>query len=173
MEIGFGGGEFLAKQLAHHPKVGFIGCEPFINGVASFLYSIEKNPPSNVKVWADDARMLLQKLIPCSLGKVYILFPDPWPKRRHHKRRLVSRYMLDLLANKLRPGGELVLATDHDDYAHWMREHLEAHPSFEWKSEQLKDGQTPPEDWVPTRYETKMRGQGRAPEFLYFVRKST
>lgn len=173
MEIGFGGGEFLEKQVELHQDIGFIGCEPFINGVASFLYAMRKKNRSNIRLWVDDARLLLQNIESHSLGRVYILFPDPWPKRRHHKRRLISTPMLDLLAEKIRKGGELILATDHQDYAAWMLEHLEAHERFDWKSESHKNGDIPPDHWSPTRYEQKMRIQGYEPVFMHFVRNST
>jgi tRNA (guanine-N7-)-methyltransferase len=166
MEIGFGGGEFLAEQIKRHPDIGFIGCEPYLNGVANLLKLLQGNSLGNVRIWADDARDLLQKLTPASLDKVFILFPDPWPKTRHHKRRIISDRMLDLLHEKLSADGQLVLATDHKEYAEWMLEHVTRHPGFEWLAKSPNDWKEPPEGWVATKYETKTRAWGSEPVFL-------
>ena len=171
LEIGFGGGEHLAWQAAHHPEVGIIGCEPFINGVARLLAEVSEQKLSNVRVLADDARPLLDRLTPASIGRVFILFPDPWPKARHHRRRLVSEPVLDKLATAMRDGAELRLATDDVDYLRWMLERLLAHPSFEWMVRGAEDWRSRPEDWPPTRYEQKAVRQGRRPAFLRFRRR--
>lgn len=170
MEIGFGGGEFLAQQVQAHPETGFIGCEPYLNGVASFLREIPPGSYKNVRVWNDDARLLLARLKSGCLDTVFILFPDPWPKKRHHKRRLVSSAMLDILADKIKPGGTLLLATDHPDYAEWMLAHLLQHPAFSWTAKEPSDWKNPPKYWVSTRYEGKTRNEGRPPVFLHFLR---
>lgn len=167
LEIGFGAGEFLAEQVMRHPDIGFIGCEPYLNGVANVLKLLEgKQECDNLRLWADDARRLLQCVEPDSIQKIFILFPDPWPKTRHHKRRIVSTEMLDLLHEKLDAGGELVLATDHTGYAGWMLEHILRHKGFTWQAQSPKDWKTPPEGWVPTRYEEKFRALGSEPVFF-------
>ena len=118
LEIGFGGGEHLAALAAAHPDVGFLGVEPFINGVAKLLRAIEAGPLVNVRILKDDARLLLEVLPAASLERAYVLFPDPWPKLRHHKRRIVNGRTLADLARVVRPGGELRLATDDDEIEH-------------------------------------------------------
>lgn len=166
MEIGFGGGEFLANQARLHPDVGFIGCEPYINGVANLLKLLEGQRPDNVRLWAEDARHLLQHCTAESLHTVFILFPDPWPKLRHHKRRIVSTAMLEMLYAKLVPGGRLILATDHQDYAAWMLDHIARHGGFSWESDATDDRLLPPEGWTVTRYEAKTRAMGHEPVFF-------
>ncbi|HLY44022.1 MAG TPA: tRNA (guanosine(46)-N7)-methyltransferase TrmB, partial [Stellaceae bacterium] len=128
LEIGFGGGEHLAAQAEAHSGVGFIGVEVFENGVARLVGDIARRGLGNVRIFADDARLLLDCLAPASIGRVFILFPDPWPKQRHHKRRLVAPATLDRLAAVMQPGAELRLATDDRDYLVWMLQHVTAHP---------------------------------------------
>jgi tRNA (guanine-N7-)-methyltransferase len=175
LEIGFGGGEHLAAQAEQHPGVGFIGCEVFENGIVRLLGEVARSGLGNIRVFADDARLLLDCLIPASIGRVFILFPDPWPKQRHHKRRLVAPATLDLLAVVMKPGAELRLATDDRDYLVWMLEHLTAHPDFAWAARTPADWRKRPPDWPSTRYEEKARAAGRAsgrmPVFLRFVRR--
>jgi tRNA (guanine-N7-)-methyltransferase len=171
LEIGFGGGEHLAEQAAHHPEIGFIGCEVFENGVARLLGEVERRGLGNVRIFADDARPLLAALTPRSVGRVFILFPDPWPKPRHHKRRLVAPAMLDRLAEMMTDGAELRLATDDPSYQSWMLEHLTAHPAFIWTARRPADWRIRPEDWPATRYEEKARKAGRKPAFLRFERR--
>ncbi len=169
LEIGFGGGEHLAHQAALYPHVGIIGCEPYINGIGDLLKKIDAHKLSNIRIFTDDARLLLEKLPDKCLEKVFILYPDPWPKTRHHKRRLVSHETLDILARVMKPGAELRLATDHADYATWMLERLLSHPEFTWKANNCHDWKTPPDDWITTRYEQK-RLAG-VPTYLSFQRK--
>ncbi len=171
LEIGFGGGEHLAAQAEAHPAIGFIGCEVFENGVARLVGEIGRRRLANVRLFADDARLLLDRLPPASIGRVFILFPDPWPKQRHHKRRLVAPATLDRLAAIMPPGGELRLATDDRDYLAWMLEHLTAHPDFVWLARRPADWRERPPDWPPTRYEEKARAAGRTPAFLRFARR--
>ena len=166
MEIGFGSGEHLAMQAARNPHVGFIGCEPYINGLAQLLKHIDSAKPTNIRLWNDDAVALLERFPDHSLSRLFILFPDPWPKSRHHKRRLVSDSMLDLVATKMRPGGELRLATDHVEYAEWMEEHLSRHTQFQAIT---TDTTTPPEDWIKTRYQQKAEEEGRGAIFFRYV----
>jgi tRNA (guanine-N7-)-methyltransferase len=177
LEIGFGGGEHLATQAEQRPGVGFIGCEVFLNGIARLLGDIVRSDLGNIRVFADDARLLLDCLMPASIGRVFILFPDPWPKQRHHKRRLVARATLDRLAAIMQPGAELRLATDDRGYLVWMLEHVTAHPDFAWLARTPADWRKRPPDWPSTRYEEKARaaGQasGRTPVFLRFVRRDT
>jgi tRNA (guanine-N7-)-methyltransferase len=171
LEIGFGAGEHLAQQAEQHPAVGFIGCEVFENGIARLLGEITRRDLQNIRVFADDARLFLDRLMPASIGRVFILFPDPWPKERHHKRRLVAHATLDRLAWVMQPGAELRLATDDPGYLLWMLEHLTAHPDFLWLARTPADWRERPPDWPPTRYEEKARAAGRTPVFLRFLRR--
>jgi tRNA (guanine-N7-)-methyltransferase len=171
LEIGFGGGEHLAEQAERHPETGFIGSEVFENGVARLVGEVARRDLDNVRIFADDARLLLDRLPPASLGRVFILFPDPWPKLRHHKRRLVAPATLDRLAVVMRPGAELRLATDDLGYLVWMLEHVTAHPGFAWLARGPADWRQRPPDWPPTRYEEKARAAGRTPAFLRFARR--
>jgi len=169
LEIGFGGGEHLMHQAALHPEVGIIGCEPYINGVAGLLKYVRDHNIRNVRIHQHDARPLMARLPDACLDKVFILYPDPWPKARHHKRRLISTEFLTALARVMRAGAELRLATDHEDYCTWMLEHLLPHPGFTWTAQSCADWQTPWADWIPTRYEQK-RLAG-VPTYLGFRRK--
>jgi tRNA (guanine-N7-)-methyltransferase len=171
LEIGFGAGEHLAAQAAAHPDIGFIGCEVFENGVARLVAEIARLGLVNIRIFPDDIRALLDALAPASLDRVFILFPDPWPKTRHHKRRLVSTATLDRLAVLMRKGAELRLATDDRDYLVWMLEHATAHPEFVWLARGPADWRERPSDWPPTRYEEKARAAGRTPAFLRFPRR--
>jgi tRNA (guanine-N7-)-methyltransferase len=165
LEVGFGAGEHLVWQAAEHPEVGLIGCEPFINGVAKCLAHIERTAVTNVRLFTDDARLLMAALPDGSLSRVFVLFPDPWPKTRHRKRRLVQRDTLDVLARLMKAGAELRLATDDPSYLPWMVEHACIHPAFEWLAERPSDWRGRPADWPPTRYEQKMLA-GHKPVFL-------
>ncbi len=171
LEIGFGGGEHLAEQALSHPDIGFIGCEVFENGVAKLLALIERRRLANVRIFNDDARLLIAALPPASIGRVFILFPDPWPKRRHHKRRIVSAETLEGLARIMTAGAELRLATDDRDYLVWMLDLVCRHPAFEWTARRPADWRERPSDWPATRYEAKARTAGRAPFFLGFRRR--
>jgi tRNA (guanine-N7-)-methyltransferase len=170
LEIGFGAGEHLAAQAAEHADIGFIGCEVFENGVAKLLGEVERRGLANVRVYADDARPLLAALAPQSIARAFVLFPDPWPKARHHKRRLIAPPTLDRLAEVMLPGAELRLATDDPSYLSWMLEHLSAHPAFAWTARSPADWRERPLDWPPTRYEQKAVQAGRKPNFLRFER---
>lgn len=170
LEIGFGGGEHLTAQASAHPEVGFIGCEPFVNGVAKLLAAVERGGLDNVRIHDDDARLLLEGLKPGSIGRAFLLYPDPWPKKRHHKRRFVSPENLDLLASAMPAGAELRFATDIPDYCRWTLEHVRRHGGFEWTAERPGDWRARPDDWSPTRYEAKALAQGRTPVYLTFRR---
>jgi len=170
LEIGFGGGEHLAAQADHHPEIGFISCEVFENGVARLLGEIDHRGLRNIRIFADDVRPLLAALAPRSIGRVFTLFPDPWPKPRHHKRRLVAPATLDRLADIMIDGAELRLATDDTSYLSWMLEQATIHPAFSWTARRPVDWRERPEDWPATRYEEKARRAGRRPAFLRFER---
>ncbi len=170
LEIGFGAGEHLIWQAQQNPEIGLIGCEPFINGLARGLGAAVREQLSNIRFLEDDARLLLRALPPQSIGRAFILFPDPWPKSRHHKRRLVATPTLDLLAAALKDGAELRLATDDASYLPWMVEHATRHPAFAWLAERPGDWRSRPEDWPPTRYEQKALTAGRQPAYLRLVR---
>jgi len=171
LEIGFGGGEHLAWQAEHHPDVGFVGCEPFLNGLASLLRTIEEKKLTNIRIHPDDARLLMARLAPRSIGRCFIFFPDPWPKARHKKRRIVSTETLDWLAEAMRDGAELRLASDDADYVQHMLETAGAHPAF--RPVRIDEAETSvrPEGWPPTRYEEKARAKGAACRFLVFARR--
>ena len=166
LEIGFGAGEHLLAQAEAHPDLGFIGCEPFLNGMASLLAELKRRRLSNIRVLMGDARDLLDCLGKNSLDRVYILFPDPWPKKRHAKRRIISPQTLDQLAKVMRPGAHLHVATDIADYCRWTLAHIQRHPAFEWLAERPEDWQVRGQDWPPTRYEAKAIAAGRRPVYL-------
>lgn len=170
LEIGFGAGEHLAVQAEAHPEVGFIGCEPFINGVASLVQRVEEKGLGNVRIFADDARLLLHGLAPASIGRMFTLYPDPWPKTRHHKRRIVGPGTIGRFAAILKDDAELRLATDHPDYARWMLAHLTADPAFRWQARSPADWRERPDDWPVTRYEEKALRAGRRPFYFRFRR---
>ncbi|MBY0406389.1 MAG: tRNA (guanosine(46)-N7)-methyltransferase TrmB [Rickettsiales bacterium] len=172
LEIGFGGGEHLAHQASLNPHVGLIGCEPYLNGVAGLLKHIDDEHLTNIRIYGDDARLLMAKLPDACLTKAFILYPDPWPKARHKKRRIVNTTLLNELARLIKPGGELRLATDDDDYCTWMLEHTLPHPAFTWQAHEAKDWLTPPSGWITTRYEQKKAiDRGLTPSYLNFIRK--
>jgi tRNA (guanine-N7-)-methyltransferase len=169
LEVGFGGGEHMVGQAARHPDVLILGAEPFQNGVASALRHIDEQAVANVRVHDGDVRELLSLMPAGSLARAFILFPDPWPKTRHHKRRLVQADTVAQLARLLRPGGRLRFASDVAHYVDWALEKILANPAFAWTAERADDWRTPPADHLTTRYEEKRLGDC-APVFLDFVR---
>jgi tRNA (guanine-N7-)-methyltransferase len=169
LEIGFGGGEHLAAQAARRPDALFLAAEPFLNGVASALRHIDAAGLENVRVQAGDARDLVDRLPDASLDRVFILFPDPWPKTRHHKRRLIQFDTVAGLARVLKPGGRLRFATDWKAYAAWTLERILRSGRFDWTAERASHWRAPPADHVTTRYEAKALGDC-APVFLDFAR---
>jgi len=172
LEIGFGGGEHLAKQAARQPQTGFIAAEYFVTGVASLLGHLQDaRAAAPLRLYLGDARDLLERLPEAVLDRVFILFPDPWPKRRHHKRRLIQRETLDLLARLLKDGGELRFATDDPGYLSWALQRLTAHPDLAWQVAGPADWRRRPEDWPPTRYEEKALRAGRKAAYLRFLRR--
>ncbi len=170
-EVGFGGGEHLAHQAAGNPDVAFIGAEPFLNGVVSALQHIEARDLANVRLYQGDARDLLPALADRALEKLFVLHPDPWPKQRHHKRRLIQKPFLDEAARLLAPGGELRLATDDEPYLLWMLERVPLHPAFEWTARTADDWRLYPPDAIETRYAAKARKEGRKATILRFRRR--
>jgi tRNA (guanine-N7-)-methyltransferase len=172
LEVGFGGGEHLAAQAAANPRIGMIGAEVFENGVVKLLGEIERQKLQNIRLFIEDARLLLAALPEKSLARVFILFPDPWPKLRHHKRRMVSRETLDRLAFVMADGAELRLATDDRAYLAWMLEHTTQHADFDWLARGPEDWRERPQDWPATRYEQKAIAAGRQPAFLRFRRRA-
>ena len=170
LEIGFGGGEHLAWQARHHPGIGLIGCEVFRNGIVTALQHVEDAGLANVRLHTEDARPLLDALPEASIARAFILFPDPWPKARHHKRRLVGPRTLEALARVLADGAELRLATDDPPYLRAMLATACAHPAFAWTARRPADWRERPADWPGTRYEAKAIAQRRPPAFLRLAR---
>jgi tRNA (guanine-N7-)-methyltransferase len=170
LEIGFGGGEHLVWQAKANPDVGFLGCEPFEDGIIKLLSAIEMERLANVKVLAGDARPLLRLLPEAGVGRVFILFPDPWPKRRHHKRRLVSPATIAEIARILRPGSELRMASDAPEYASAMLQAAIHNQALRWTAQGPRDWRRRPSDWPQTRYEAKAVAAGRPCYFLTFER---
>jgi len=172
LEIGFGAGEHLAAQAAAHPEIGFIGAEVFVNGIASLLDHLRRQAIANVRIFADDARLLLPALPAASLERVFLLFPDPWPKHRHAARRFVCRDTLDRLARLMRPGAELRTASDDPGLIEWTLRQVLMHPAFAWPATSAFDWRSRPPDWIQTRYETKAIAAGRRPAYLRFRRRA-
>ena len=172
LEIGFGSGEHLAWQAERRPEVGFLGAEFFVNGIAALLREVRDRNLANLRIFQGDGRDLLAALPEASLDRVFILFPDPWPKARHNKRRLLGDETLERLAAVMKDGVELRLATDDMGYLRWMLERLVGHPDFEWLARGPRDWRERPGDWPATRYEKKALSQGREPVFLRFRRRN-
>jgi len=170
-EIGFGGGEHLAHQAANNPDVALIGAEPFVNGVVAAVRHLEQRNIKNVRVYQGDARDLFPALPDASLEKMFVLHPDPWPKQRHHKRRLIAAPFLDEAARLLKPGAELRLATDDEPYLLWMLVEMQKHPAFAWTARNADDWRLYPPDAIETRYAAKARLQGRKATILRYVRR--
>ena len=170
LEIGFGGGEHLVHQAAQNPQVGIIGAEPYINGVAMLLGKVRRAGVDNLAVYPGDARDLMDVLSPASISRAFLLYPDPWPKKRHHRRRFVTQEHLLPLAGVMQPGAILRIATDIPDY---VRQALEEVPraGFEWLATRPGDWRTPWDDWLSTRYEQKALREGRVPHYLTFRRQ--
>jgi tRNA (guanine-N7-)-methyltransferase len=170
LEVGFGGGEHLVWQAEHHPDIGMLGAEPYESGVAKLLSKLESQAAlaARIRIHEGDARDIVEALPDASLGRVFILFPDPWPKKRHHKRRFIQTEMLDRLARTMRAGAELRFASDDAGYLDWTLERLSAHADFSWVAKRALDWMSRPDDWPPTRYETKaLHGP---PAYLRFCR---
>ena len=171
LEIGFGGGEHVAWQAEQNPDVGVIACEVFQTGIVTLLAQLESRAQDNVRIVTDDARLVLDVLPDASIGRAFILFPDPWPKTRHHKRRIVSPETMDALSRVMKDGAELRLGTDDILYLRAMLEIACSHPDFEWLARRPADWRERPADWPQTRYEAKGIAQGRPPAFLRLQRR--
>lgn len=168
LEIGFGGGEHLVHQAVQNPNVGLIGCEPYINGVAMLLGKIRDADAGNIRVYPGDVRNMFDVLPENSVSRAFLLYPDPWPKKRHHRRRFVTQEHLEPLHRVLKPGAIFRVATDIPDY---VRQTLQEVPKagFEWLAERPEDWRTPWDDWISTRYEQKALREDRTPHYLTFV----
>ncbi len=172
LEIGFGGGEHLIWQAEHNSHAGIIGAEPYVNGVVAALSAVEaRQLQGRVRVHGDDVHPLLEWLPPASLSRAFMLFPDPWPKKRHRARRLFSPAMLDKMARILRPGAEFRFASDIADYAEAAIEHALAHPDFELALTYTSAARDTLPDWPITRYETKATAEGRSSTFIVLKRR--
>ncbi|UYN98899.1 MAG: tRNA (guanosine(46)-N7)-methyltransferase TrmB [Devosia sp.] len=172
IEIGYGGGEHLARKAAEEPGTGFIGCEVFTGGIGKMVQAIEARALTNVRLYTDDALKLLMALPPASVDAVYLLYPDPWPKTRHHKRRFVSPVTLDELARVIRPGGTFFFATDIEDYANWTLAHVLRTEDFVFSPPAPASWHQPYPGWQPTRYEQKARREGRMISFYFSFARS-
>lgn len=170
MESGFGGGEHLVHRAKENSETGFIGVEPFINGMAKALVSIKEERLTNIRLYAEEAGSLLDWLPAHSLDGFYLLYPDPWPKKRHFKRRFINRANLDRIARVLKPETELRVASDIDDYVEWTLEHCKVHSAFEWLDRDIDKAHQPWANWPGTRYEAKAMREGRTPRYLTFKR---
>ncbi len=166
LEIGAGNGDHAIWQARQNPGVGLLAVEPFINGVASLTRNAQGLGLNNVRVLVDDARLLLACLKPNSIARTFILFPDPWPKRRHWPRRIICAEVLDQMAAAMLGGAELRIGTDHADYLTWMLRVLRRHPAFRWEPAGADDWRRRPDDWPGTRFEAKGWEAGRASTYL-------
>ena len=166
-EIGFGSGEFINSIAQKNPDQIFIGCEPYTTGVVKLLKNIKKNEIENIYIFNDDARILLQEMPQDFLSRVFILFPDPWPKARHHKRRVINQALLSLLGEKMKKGSKILIATDHADYREWILEELENHPSFTQNAEEAWKEES--EAYVETSYHRKARTKNISSSFMSFT----
>jgi tRNA (guanine-N7-)-methyltransferase len=171
LEIGFGGGEHLTAAAAAEPDVDFIGCEPFVNGMARLLARIEAEGLTNIRLHQGDAAEIIDRLPDASLSRVYLFYPDPWPKRRHRKRRFISDENLARLARVMQSGAELRFATDIDDYSAWTLARLRETPAFRWRAAHTRDWLEPWAGWTRTKYEAKAIAAGRRPAYLTFIRQ--
>ncbi|ESX59406.1 tRNA (guanine-N(7)-)-methyltransferase [Mesorhizobium sp. LSHC422A00] len=171
LEIGFGGGEHLLHRATEAPATGFIGVEPFVNGMAKLMMAVREKPLANLRVYDDDATRLLDWLPQASLDGIDLLYPDPWPKKKHWKRRFVSPLNLDRFARVLKPGGKFRFASDIDTYVNWTLLHCRAHGGLLWQVQDGADWHRPYEGWPGTRYDAKAIREGRRPVYLTFIRK--
>ncbi len=170
LEVGFGGGEHLLHRARTSPETGFIGIEPFVGSMAKALAAVVDEGLRNVRLYEDDAVNVLDWLPDASLDIAYQLYPDPWPKKRHWKRRFINRQNLDRYARVLRPGSELRFASDIDTYVDWTLRHLRDHEAFQWSAERARDWKEPWQGWPGTRYEAKAIREGRIGRYLTFRR---
>ena len=170
LEIGFGGGEHLAHRAKEQQGTGFIGVEPFVNSMAKMLAKVEADGLRNIRLYDDDATQLLDWLPAGSIDQIDLLYPDPWPKKKHWKRRFVSKVNLDRFQRVLKPGGTFCFASDIDTYVNWTLTHCQDHGGFAWTARNASDWLTPYATWPGTRYEAKARREGRSSAYLTFLR---
>lgn len=172
LEIGFGGGEHLLAHARENPTIGYIGSEVFLNGVAKLVSGLDPDHSANIRLYHGDARDLIEAMPDACLDFIYLLYPDPWPKKRHHKRRFINPENLHHLSRILRAGGLFYFATDIPDYVNWGLCHIRQHGGFDWVAEKALDWKTPYPAWPGTRYEAKALAAGRVPTYLTFERRS-
>jgi tRNA (guanine-N7-)-methyltransferase len=170
LEVGFGAGEHLIEQAKANLDIGVVGCEPFLNGFVAALAGLRRESLSNVCLRRGDAEAVIEAAPDAFFSRVFVLYPDPWPKRRHHKRRFIAQGVIDALARVMRQGAELRFATDIDDYAGWTLARFLDSPHFGWAATRAHDWRQPWPEWRPTRYEVKAHSEGRGSVYLTFVR---
>ncbi len=170
LEIGFGGGEHLLAHAARRPEAGFVGVEPFVNSMAKLVTALDEAPLGNIRLFDDDATGLLDWLPDASIDAIDLLYPDPWPKPRHFKRRFVNARNLDRFARVMKPGAQFRFASDIDTYVNWTLAHIQRHPAFTWPARSADDWRLPYPHWPGTRYEAKALREGRTPAYLLFNR---
>lgn len=170
LEIGFGGGEHLLAEVQRFPHVGFIGVEPFVNGMAKLLSALQEDRPANLRLYDDDATRLLDWLPVASVSRIDLLYPDPWPKKKHWKRRFVNPVNLDRFARVLQTGGQFRFGSDIDHYVNWTLLECRRHAAFEWLADSAADWTSAYDGWQGTRYEAKALREGRRPAYLTFRR---
>jgi len=168
LEIGYGYGTSISNRASQNPDIGFIGCEVYINGILHLLRKIKENNIQNIRLYDKDARDLLNNLEDKSLDKVFILFPDPWPKKRHHKRRIINQNFLNTIHSKLKEGGTLFFTSDIEHYINWTLEHIMENGRFKASFKNLKETKIEPNWWTKTKYQEKAIKEGRESNFLEF-----
>ena len=172
LEIGFGFGDFTFELAKKNPNYNIIASETHINGVINLLSKLEKEPLNNISIFQDDVRILLNKLPDNVLNKVYILFPDPWPKVKHHKRRIINHDFIKILSKKIQKNGKLIIATDHDSYKKWIMNVIISNNEFIWNAKSNKDWQEFPQDWTYTKYQKKAEKEGRKSIYLELINQN-
>lgn len=170
LEIGFGHGERLAQHAQNETDTGFLGAEPFVNGMSAFLLNIEQQNKENIRAIMDDGMILARSIKPKTLDEIYVLNPDPWHKKRHYKRRLINQKTLDIFAHILKPNGKLIMTTDVPDLAEWMCIHANTHTAFTWNAQNRNEWETPPKNWITTKYEQKGAKGAKKMVYLLFTK---
>jgi tRNA (guanine-N7-)-methyltransferase len=168
LEIGFGFGDFTFELAKNNPDANILGAETHVNGVVSLLTKLKQHPLNNIKIFQEDVRLLLEDLNDAIFDKIYILFPDPWPKTKHHKRRLINESFLELISKKIKKNGQLIIATDHDSYKEWIMSQMIKNEYFSWAANSKSDWQNFPKDWTYTKYQNKAKREGRQSIYLQF-----
>ena len=168
LEVGFGFGDFTFELAKNNPNNNIIAGETHINGIVNLLSKLEVEPLENLRVFKDDIRLLIEKLPENIFSKIYILFPDPWPKAKHYKRRLINKEFVDLISSKMKKGGKLIIATDHDSYKEWIMSVMVDRGDFNWEASKQEDWEKFPSDWVITKYQKKAEREGRTSVILNF-----